>query len=278
MSKKYSAAVIHHTFRKMKRKKIKGGNVRILFRHWSHKQANGALVTLKDMANIDAWVQKGHEAIHLIEKGIGTAKLNGISYALRPGMIMKTFPNQGPIFYPKKTLSILTVSMPGSALRAKRAGENLRRLKLIDSKKIDDMVYEYEALAKEVIIPKYKNGLGLIQFTFPIDKIPLHIHPYSDRLIRTISGKGYTFAEPNLYEMTPDSFTAFPKGVTHTNGPVPGHIYRLWAFQIPWVPSEITKTNIAGHPHFVRYVGPTPPKKLWKTKPDFLRAIKKMKK
>ena len=174
-------------------------------------------------------------------------------------------------------MTFLSVQKP-SDQKMKRPGENLDELSVIEVEKVESKVYEYETLGQEIFTPKYENSLGLLTFVFPLREIPFHIHPHSGRLIRTISGKGWTYAEPNLYEMSEDTFTLFPKGITHTNGPVPGEIFRIYAIQMPWVESKIDEQNIAGAPKFVKYVGTVPPKKLWKTKQDFLNVINRLSK
>lgn len=65
--------------------------------------------------------------------------------------------------------------------------------------------------------------------------------------------------------------------MTHTNGPVPGNAIKLWAFQFPWIPSEIDEENIEGAPRFVKYVGPTPPKQRWKKHEEFQRVLRRFK-
>ena len=82
--------------------------------------------------------------------------------------------------------------------------------------------------------------------------------------------------EPYKYVMDTDTFALFPPEITHTNGPEPGNIYVVWAVQLPWVDSEIDANNIAGSEKFVKYIGPTIPRELWKTKDDFKRAIRNL--
>ena len=130
-------------------------------------------------------------------------------------------------------------------------------------------------IGQEIFTPKYKHSLGLIKFTF-VNPIPIHKHPFSARIISPISGKGYTFIEPNVYEAHSDTYALFPKGVVHTNGNIPGEILSLYAVQIPWIESKIDEENIAGSPKFVKYIGITPPKQLWKKKEDFERLIEKL--
>ena len=257
---------IHGKLSKIKKIKHEWGYSSTLFRNWGNMKVNGFSVTFTKITEYASWADAASENLSWVEKGTGIIIFRGKKYHISKGFAFKVFPGQRPVIKPKGKLVIFSVQMPSN-----RSGN----FEIVNINKVSSKVYEYETLGKEVFIPKIKNSLGLLWFVFPIDKIPLHIHPYSDRIIRTISGKGYTFAEPNLYEMTPDSFTNLPKGIVHTNGPVPGHVYTVYAVQIPWIESKIDEKNIGGSPKFVRYIGPTPPKKLWKTKPDFLRAIKK---
>lgn len=266
--------VIHGKISKMKNEKAPWGTRTNLFQKWGTLKINGFFLTFSKEADYNSWADQKSENLAWVEKGSGTLEFKGKKYHLKKGFAFKIFPGQAPLLMPNSKLSIISIQMKSSAAKAKKGGENLGVIKIVEVEKLQSKVYEYETLGKEIFTPKYKPGLGLLWFVFPIDRIPLHIHPYSDRIIRTISGKGYTFAEPNLYEMTPDSFTTFQKGTVHTNGPVPGNNYVLYAVQIPWIESKIDEKNIGGSPKFVKYVGPTPPKKLWKKKPDFMRVIK----
>ena len=75
--------------------------------------------------------------------------------------------------------------------------------------------------------------------------------------------------------MSSDTYSAFSKGHIHTNGPMPGSLYRVWAFQLPWIDSKIDEENIAGDEKFVRYVESVPPRALWKTTQMLLNAMRK---
>ncbi|MEK6808448.1 MAG: hypothetical protein AABY14_02065, partial [Nanoarchaeota archaeon] len=151
---------------------------------------------------------------------------------------------------------------------------------------------------------QYTPGIGLIDFIFP-QRIPTHIHPFSDRMIIPISGKGYTLLSDKLdetieeklksgtitrndidkinqyivkHEMSEDTFSAFVKRIVHTNGPNPGEIYRLWAVQLPWIKSGIDHNEIAGDENFVKYVESEPPPELWNTKEELELVIEKLSK
>ena len=89
-------------------------------------------------------------------------------------------------------------------------------------------------------------------------------------------GDGFTYANPDRFEMNKDTFCLFPKGTEHTNGHLPGHVYDVWAVQLPWVKSCVTEDNIAGHEDFVQYVESVPPKPLWKTTKGLQEAVVKL--
>lgn len=250
------------------------GSRSVLFTDWGDLHVTGVLVRCITSTPYAAWAEASVENLCVIESGRGTIEFNGQQYPIRSGIALKVFPGQAPTIHPDGEVVLLSIQMPTA--RKRWPGEDLSKLAVVDREKVAQQVYEYEALGQEIFTPAYRGGLGLLTFTFPIREIPFHIHPRSDRLIRMIDGKGWTFAEPNLYEMSGDTFTLFPRGAVHTNGPVPGEIYRVWAFQLPWVPSGIDEENIAGHPHFVKYVGTTPPRKLWKQKEDFDRVIARL--
>jgi len=257
---------LHGKISKAKKDRKEWGTSALLFKNWGNMKINGFSIAFVKGAEYSSWADTKSENLSWVEEGSGIIEFRNKRYRITKGYAFKVFPGQQPVITPKGKLVIFSVQMP-----SRKSG----KFDVVNVNRLKSKVYEYETLGKEVFTPKIKNSLGLLWFVFPIDKIPLHIHPYSDRIIRTISGKGYTFAEPNLYEMTPDSFTNFPKGTVHTNGPVPGHVYTVYAVQIPWIESKIDEKNIGGSPKFVRYIGPTPPRKLWKTKPDFIRVIKK---
>jgi quercetin dioxygenase-like cupin family protein len=244
---------------------------------WDGFTTNGFLIDFEAEASYSQWANIPSENLCLVEGGEGTLSFNGIDYPLKKGYVFKIFPGQEPIIKPKSTLTILSVQMPNASReKAFSGGEDLSKLKVVNPKEVKELVYEYEALGQELITCNYENGLGIIKLTFSIDKIPLHKHPTSGRLIRTISGQGYTYVHPELYELNADDFSLFPKDVIHTNGPVPGSVFSVYAYHLPWVPSGIDEEHIAGNEAFVQYEGPQLPKQLWKTKEDFYRTIKKL--
>lgn len=267
------APVLYQRYGKIRPQRTSWGEMRILFKEWSEHSIDGFLLTFKREAAYGAWCGTSRENVCIVERGSGTLSYAGNVHELRAGFAFRVLPGETPMIKPKETLVILSVQMKCSAAKIRRSGEHLEVVN--PAKDRPAKVYEFETLAHEVIIPRHKPGLGLLRFVFPLDAIPLHRHPFSGRLIRPIKGKGYTYAEPNIYEAKNDSFALFPKNMVHTNGPVPGTALHLWAFQLPWVPSHIDEVNIAGSPRFVRYVGPTPPRKLWKKKEDFERVLRR---
>ena len=257
----------------MKEEKFEGGKYTQLFLNWGELLASGVYLTFLCEANYESWIENNHEVLGIVEKGEGSLLFNEKEYKIKPGFVFKIFPGQKPKIIPTVSLTVLVVQIPGSLGNIVAAGEQLDRLMVVDGNNVAGKAYEYESYGREIITCNYSNGIGLLRFQFPIDKIPLHIHPHSARLIRTISGEGYTYAQPNRYDMDKNTFCLFPKGVVHTNGPRPGSLYDVYAVQLPWVDSKIDEEHIAGDPNFVRYIDAEPPKPLWKTKEDFERAI-----
>ncbi len=266
-------AVIYGRLPEAKQNPFEYGTISELFSSWGELFVSGALVTFIKEAPYSAWAEARNEVLGIVEGGEGVITFNGTEYPLKKGHVFKIFPGQTPKIVPKKSLTVLVVQLPGSAGNAEAGGEKLDELKVIDGNTVPGKAYEYESYGRELVTCNYGGGIGLLRFQFPIDKIPLHIHPHSGRLIRTISGEGYTYAQPKRYDMDPDTFCLFEKGTIHTNGPRPGSLYDVYAVQLPWVDSKIDEEHIAGDPNFVRYVDAEPPKPLWKTKADFERAI-----
>ena len=250
------------------------GNKAVLFSNWGDLNLTGYYLTISSPVNLSEWGSTQSESIYLVEGGKGVIKYRGIKYPIKKGYAVKFFPGQNPEFFPDDVLKLTIVQKPTRSENNDISGEDFSIIKVINPEKVPSMVYEYETLGQEIFTCQYKNGLGLIKFVFPIDKIPLHQHPFAGRLIRPIWGKGYTYVEPKKYIMDTDTFALFPPEITHTNGPEPGNIYVVWAVQLPWVDSEIDENNIAGSENFVKYIGPTIPRELWKTKDDFKRAIR----
>ena len=265
-----SQAVIYGRLSKVKMTKLPWGRLGVIYSNFGRFSVNGFLVDFRKEANYSEWAKTGCENLCWVESGRGKLHYQGKEYVLQEGVAFKVHPGNSPIIVPEGRLVLWSNQMKVRK-QASQPG-----VEVVNCRDLPDKVYEYEALAKEVFVPKEKNRLGLLRFVFPIDKIPLHIHPFSDRIIRVISGKGYTYAAPNLHEMSGDSYCIFPKGTIHTNGPVPGFVYTLYALQMPWVDSKIDEVEIAGDKRFVKYVGATLPKELWKNKGDFYRAIRRL--
>jgi hypothetical protein len=268
--------VIYGNTKEVVKESVNWGQQAVLFSDWGDQHITGQILTVDQEMNLSGLIGSGNEAVGVIEGGSGLLHGNGAEFSVNKGYAFKILPGQEVSVTPHEAITIFIVSKATDKNLIKSSGVDLSRLQVVNTTARTDMVYEYESLGQEIFTPSYEPGLGLLTFTFPIDKIPLHRHPYSDRLIRVIAGNGYTYANPELYEMQEGNFCLFPKNMVHTNGPVPGYIYRVYAFQIPWVSSHIDEENIGGDPKFVQYEGPTLPKELWKKKEDFYRAIKNL--
>ncbi len=251
-----------------------GGLRGTLFTDWGQLKISGFLIEFREPTSYAAWVGKDVETLSWVEEGKGTIVLGEKSYELQKGDTFKTFPGQEPEITPKGTLVLYSVHMPTT--RKEFPGEDMSSITIKRLKEVPSMVYEYEALGQEFFTPKYENGLGLIRFIFPINNIPLHIHPHADRIIKPISGSGFTYAHPQRFEMDEGTFCLFPKGTKHTNGPHAGEVYDLWAVQLPWVESGVTEEDSSGNEEFVTYVETVPPKPLWKTKEGLEKAVAKL--
>jgi len=273
MKKNQNTSAIFGKMSEIKANKKSWGKVKVLFTNWGELNLNGYNIAFEKDTSYKEWADSASENLNVVEEGKGILIYNNVKYKVQKGFAFKIFPGQNPVISPQGKLVITSVQKP-SSVKSTIKGENLNVLKIVDPGENSAIVYEYESLGQEIITPEYENGLGLIRFVFAIDKIPLHIHPNAGRLIRTVSGKGYTYMAPTRYEMNSDTFSLFPKGTTHTNGPVPGFVYTVWAFQLPWIKSEITKDDTVGSEKFVNYLGFQLPRELWKTKEDFYRAIK----
>ncbi|MBI3261506.1 hypothetical protein HYZ64_04030 [Candidatus Berkelbacteria bacterium] len=244
---------------------------------WDNFLVNGHLVEFVQKTIYSVWADPSAENLCIVEDGEGTISFNNKDYKLAKDHVFKVFPGQAPIIQPTNSLKIFSLQLPkANRDAAVKGGENLDELKVVNVKDVPVWVYEYEALGQELITCNYENGLGIIKLTFAIDKIPLHRHPSSGRLIRTISGEGYTYVHPDLYNLNEHQFSLFPKNVVHTNGPRPGSVFEVYAYHLPWVPTGIDEEHIAGNESFVKYEGPQLPKLLWRKKEDFYRTITKL--
>jgi quercetin dioxygenase-like cupin family protein len=245
-----------------------------LFSNWGELKINGFMIEFTEASNYESWSMKDAENLCIVQDGFGVLVFNNREYEIKTGDTFKIFPGQEPRIIPQTSVKIFSVQMPSNRLDF--PGEDLEILNIRRMKHIPSMVYEYEALGQEFFTPKYEEGLGLVRFVFPINNIPIHIHPHADRIILPVAGRGFTYAEPKRYEMFPGTFCMFPRGTKHTNGPKPGHVYDVWAVQLPWVESKIDEKNIAGDKEFVKYVETVPPKALWKTTRELKEAVIKL--
>ncbi|MCG8634802.1 MAG: hypothetical protein MI863_13295 [Desulfobacterales bacterium] len=268
--------VLYGRLSQLDKEKTSWGEQSVMFSHWSEMDLKGLHLKLEEEIKYGDLYGGDLESILLVEEGRGILRHQAREHTVEKGYAVKIFPDENPGIIPDGQLSLTCIQKPVKPEEAARYPEDIEKVSVVNPEAVTSMVYEYETLGQEIFTCNYKNGLGLIKFVFPIDKIPLHQHPFAGRLIRTIWGRGYTYVEPEKYEMNSDTFALFPKAVTHTNGPDPGNIYVVWAVQLPWIEPEIDSDNIAGSEAFVKYVGPQIPRELWKTKEDFLRAIKKM--
>jgi hypothetical protein len=270
-----TANILYGRLSKVKKQKMPWGERGILWENWDELKLNGYLIDFTKEASYKYWADTNSENLCIVERGVATISLNGKLHNINKKYVFKVYPGQAPVIKPKGKFTILSIQMHSSVKIAKRNKVNLSEVEIINTDDVPSKVYEFETLAQEIFTPKYKPGLGLIKFAF-VNPIPIHRHPFSGRLIRPISGKGYTFVEPNVYEAHSDTYALFHKNITHTNGNIPGNILRLYAVQLPWIESKIDEEDIAGSPKFVKYVGVTPPKQLWKKKPDFEVLISKL--
>lgn len=274
MSSEINNEIIYGRISELKKEKTPWGEQAVIFHQWGELNLTGLYIDLNKEIGYGDIFGGDKESILLVEDGRGILKYRADEFNLKKGYAIKIFPDQNPTIIPEDELSVTCIQKQVQTEEMVLYLNETAKVLVVNPEDIPSMVYEYETLGQEIFTCQYENGLGLIKFVFPIDKIPLHQHPFAGRLIRTIWGHGYTYVEPDKYEMDSDTFALFPKAVTHTNGPVPGNIYVVWAVQLPWIEPEIDQDHIAGSEKFVKYLGPQIPRELWKTKDDFLRAIK----
>jgi hypothetical protein len=262
----------------VKKKNFAWGKVGAIWKRFDSLATNGYLIDFTKSTEYENWADPNSENLCLVENGSAVIEWNDKRYNIKnKKFVFKVYPGQSPVIKPKGTFKVLSIQLKSSVAKTKQNGIDLSEIEVVDTDKIPTKVYEFETLAQELFTPKYKGGIGLIKFAF-VNPIPIHLHPQSARLIRPIRGKGFTYMEPNAYEAHKDTYALIPTGVVHTNGNIPGNVLHLYAVQLPWVESHIDEENIAGAPKFVKYIGITPPKKLWKTKPQFEKLIKVLEK
>lgn len=227
---------------------------RTILQSWSRHRVDCRLHELDNGESLRIEPGDGRESILIIEQGQGILNDGRNHTAIEKLNALRAGPDAFGTVRSTSALRILEVSMSTSATPTpRRASIEVRRPDEPDWKQ-----YEYEALGQEVFTPDYEGGLGLLRFIFPQDEIPVHLHPFSGRIIRPISGRGYTYMHPDRYPMGPDTIAAFDANVIHTNGPLKGQNYELWAVQLPWIVSGIDTENVAGFESFVRYVTDVP--------------------
>lgn len=270
-----SKRLIYGLIPKLKKQKFPWGAKRTLCSKWGELKINSYFLDFQKEVGYSDWADVNSENLCIVENGFATITWHNKIYRIGKKHVFKIYAGQKPVIKPKEKFTILSIQLQSSKQLSKKHRVKLDHLDVVNTDSVPSKVYEFETLGQEVFTPRYKPGLGLIKFAF-VNPIPLHKHPFSARLIRPITGKGFTFMEPNIYEAHKDTFAFIPKGLIHTNGNIPGSVLRLYAIQIPWIASRIDEKNIAGSPEFVRYVGITPPKELWKKKADFERLIKKL--
>jgi len=209
------------------------------------------------------------ETILIVERGCCDLSHQGTVTRLEELAALRAGPSVSVKLQATDDLRLLEVSMSSTSTPESRRGI----LEVAHRREDGWKLYEYEALGQEVFTPAYEGGIGLLRFIFPQDEIPVHVHPKSGRIIRPISGRGYTYMHPDRCPMDEHTIAAFDANVVHTNGPLAGNNYQLWALQLPWVTSGIDTLNIAGHEDFVRYVKDVPTPDRYKTQADLWRRV-----
>jgi hypothetical protein len=214
---------------------------------------------------------EGHESIVILEAGEAILQSGGDRSALLPLDAIRAGPQASAQIEATGPCRILVVTMATDKTpKGRRDALEVRKRNNDDWK-----LYEYEALGQEVFTPDYEGAIGLLRFVFPQDEIPVHVHPASGRIIRPIAGRGYTYMHPERCPMDSGTIAAFDANVIHTNGPLKGQNYELWAIQLPWVTSGIDTENIAGFESFVRYVADVPRPEARKTKALLMDAVRR---
>jgi hypothetical protein len=246
------------------------GSTTTVLNDWSSNRVRCCVHSLLAGRTLHAGREDGRERILIIEAGDASLGAAGSSQGLKPLDALRSGPDSNFEISASSEVRILEVSMATSTTpRARRASVEIQRRNDTDWK-----LYEYEALGQEVFVPDYEGAIGLLRFIFPQDEIPVHVHPASGRIIRPISGRGYTYMHPDRCPMDNRTIAAFDANVIHTNGPLKGQNYQLWALQLPWIPSGIDTQNIAGFESFVRYVADVPEPAQRKTLDGLLERVR----
>ena len=242
------------------------GNCQEILTNWSSAVVHAQIIKVTQGCEYTVHGAVGRETIVVVEEGMGEVRFLGKQLALSPLCAIKLGPTGTISFYAKTQLHLFQASMCVS----ESPSDQQDNIEFCNADSQEWKLYEYEALGQEIFTPRHPGSIGLLRFMFPQDAIPVHLHPFSGRIIRPISGEGYTYMHPDRCPMNRDTFAAFDANVVHTNGPLKNNTYELWAFQLPWIESKIDTQNIAGHENFVLYVSNVPTPDRWKTKQQLL--------
>ncbi len=249
------------------------GTVRILMADYGKEHATARNITLNknSSVNYSVWADNC-EGVLVVEEGSGELYVGMITHKIAKGMAIHIPQHEAEKVQIKNTetqeLSITCVTLAHEELPP------LGSVQVVDPAQTPWKIFEYEALGRQGVVGASKR-IGVLQLAFPIEQIPLHIHPHSDRFIRTISGQGFVYVEPYKYDMgANDAFIAFPRSQVHTNGPRPGNWWIIWSFHFPWIDPEVDEENVGGSEAYAKYLA-APPKALWKTKKELVDALTK---
>lgn len=240
--------------------------------NWTARKIDCQILEIDAGARLDLPCLRDRETILTIEAGSGSLSRAQFSARdeLRPLDALRMGPDASASLVAETRMRVMMTSM-----QVPSCPQHHREFLEVRPRNDQDWkLYEYEALGQEVFTPAYDGALGLLRFMFPQDEIPVHVHPGSGRIIRPISGSGYTYMHPDRCPMDAETIAAFDANVIHTNGPLKGETYELWALQLPWIPSGIDTENIAGHEQFVRYVSEVPLPSRYKTKAGLLERAR----
>ncbi len=239
---------------------------------WTARRIDCLILDIDPGARLDLPCLGDRETVLTVEAGSGVLSRvqSGARDELRTLDALRMGPDASASVAALTSMRVMMTSMHVPSCPA----EHRNLLEVRPRNDHDWKLYEYEALGQEVFAPEYEGALGLLRFMFPQDEIPVHVHPGSGRIIRPISGRGYTYMHPDRCPMDAGTIAAFDANVIHTNGPLKGETYELWALQLPWIPSGIDTENIAGHEQFVRYVSDVPVPSRYKTKAGLLERAR----
>lgn len=239
---------------------------------WTRLQVECRILELHPGASLFLQPGRGRESVLVVEAGEAALEAAGHAGPIPLGALdsVRSGPDASGRIDARTSVRILETSMISTTMPA----ELRAQLEVKPRNDADWKLYEYEALGQEVFTPRHEGAIGLLRFMFPQDQIPVHVHPASGRIIRPISGSGYTYIHPDQCPMDNTTIAAFDANVIHTNGPLRGETYELWAVQLPWIASGIDTQNIAGHEQFVRYVGEVPVPAKYKSRDRLLQLAR----